>query len=436
MGSGDHAVMTPDTAVVHDSHRYRAEGYPWAEWDLFRSEAPVYWYDRPGIEPFWSITRYADVKFVSGSNTAFVNGGGRLRLDLAANDTRFWSAYRERMIARGWDPDQPPDFIYTDRPDHWDMRRLASPEFTPRAMRARSASLTAHAERFAEEFTAKLRRNGSADLVEDLAVKLPLATICEMIGASPDDWQDVHAWTAVLFRDPELMRFARAGESMKDLRRRMFVEFEEWIFAQIEERRSAEASGDDLISILLRSEVYGEPLTPQQLLGYIRLLITAGNETTRNAATGGMIALIEHPDELAKLVEAIDDPVVVDRAVEEIVRWTSPVIQFARVCTRDTVVGDQLIRAGDHVGTWYPSANRDERQFDDPYRFDISRWPNDHLAFGHGAHFCLGTHLARWELRAFFKAVAPRLVGLQLDDDLLRIGHLHVGPVQRQTVRI
>ena len=255
-----------------------------------------------------------------------------------------------------------------------------------------------------------------------------------MLGASPEDWEQVHAWTAVMFDAPSLMRFAEKGESKKEMRRRMFVEFEDWIFEQIAERRSTDCSGPDLISILLRSEIEGEPLTPQQLLGYIRVLIAAGNETTRNAATGGMIVLLENPGELKFLLNHLDESAVIDAGVEEILRWTSPVIQFARVCTRDTQINDQVIKAGDHVGIWHASANRDNRQFDEPYRFDVQRTPNDHLAFGHGAHFCLGTHLARWELRSFFRAVIPLLPQVSLDGHLERVGHLHVGPIQRQMV--
>ena len=169
--------MHVDEAIIHDLDRYRTEGYPWAEWDLFRDEAPVYWYEREGITPFWSITRYADVKRVSGDDETFANGEGRLRLDLAERDTRFWDGYRERMIERGWDPNEPPDFIYTDRPVHWDMRRLVAPEFTPKAMRSREESLTLHAQMYAAEFANKVRNHGTADLVEDLAVKLPLACL-------------------------------------------------------------------------------------------------------------------------------------------------------------------------------------------------------------------------------------------------------------------
>ncbi|MGZ0217626.1 MAG: cytochrome P450 [Acidimicrobiales bacterium] len=428
--------MQVDDVIIHDLNRYGTEGYPWAEWDLLRAEAPVYWYERDGIEPFWAITRYEDVRYVSGANDRFANGLGRLRIDLAERDRRFWVNYRARVAESGWDVEEPPDFIFKDRPEHWDMRRLVSPEFTPKAMRQREETLVSHSKQFADEFSLKLATEGSADLVEDLAVKLPLATICEMFGVDPAAWAQVHAWTAVLFNDPSLVRYCEPGESLRDMRRRMMVEFEAWIFDLIETRRDEGASGGDLVSILLRSELHDRPLTPQELLGYVRLLIAAGNETTRNASTGGMIALLEQPDQLEILLGGLDDDDVLNSAVEEILRWTSPVIQFARICTEDTVVGGQLIKAGDHVGIWHASANRDERKFPEPYTFDLLRAPNEHVAFGHGAHFCLGTHLARWELRAFFRAVTPLLSGVRLDGEAMRVGHLHVGPINRQMVTV
>ncbi len=428
-----------DDVVIHDTERYAAEGYPWAEWDLLRAEAPVYWYVRDNIVPFWAVTRHEDVKWVSGQNKTFINGGGRLRLAAADRDLRFWARYRRRATEIGWDPTEPPDFIFKDRPDHWDLRRLVVPEFTPKAMRARSASLERHARRFAQEFEAKIADEGAADIVEDLAVKLPLAAICEMVGVSADDWAQVHAWTSALFDDPDLDRFCLPGEAHDDMRTRMLREFDAWIGELIARRRRDGADGTDLVSILLRSETDAGPLSAQQLIGYLRLMIAAGNETTRNAASGGVIALLEHRDQLDLLNERIGDsgagdPGAVETAVEEVLRWTSPVIQFARTCTRDTELGGQTIKAGEHVGVWYPSANRDERQFAEPYRFDVQRTPNDHLAFGHGAHFCLGVHLARWELRAFFRVVAPLLDGLALDGGQSRIGHLHVGPIKRQMV--
>jgi cholest-4-en-3-one 26-monooxygenase len=427
------AMLELDTIDIHSTERYAAEGYPWAEWDRLRDEAPVYWYEREGIAPFWAITRHADVKAVSTDNRTFINGGGRLRLADEDFDRRFWASYRRRAERLGWDAAEPPDFIFTDRPQHWDMRRLVAPVFTPKAIAERAERMLGHARRFVDEFVDRLDRDGRADVVEDLAVKLPLATICDLMGVEPDEWQQIHLWTKVLFPEPDHAMFCLEGEDLPAMRRRLFRQWEDWIDGQIERRRAEGATGDDLVSVLVRSELHGQPLTAQQLHGYIVLLIAAGNETTRNAAAGGTIALLEHPGELARL--QADPDGLLETTVEEVLRWTSPVIQFARTATRDVEMHGQTIRAGEHVGIWYPSANRDARAFPDPYTFDIGREPNDHLAFGRGAHFCLGTHLARAELRAYFAAVAPILDQLELDGGTERIAHLHVGPLKRQLVR-
>jgi cytochrome P450 len=162
-------------------------------------------------------------------------------------------------------------------------------------------------------------------------------------------------------------------------------------------------------------------------------LIGAGNETTRNAITGGVMALLQHPDQRDLLA---DDPAgLVETAVDELLRWTSPVIQFARTATADFELAGTKISAGDTVGLWYPSANRDERQFPEPYRFDVRRKPNYHLAFGHGQHFCLGANLAKWELRAVFRELAPHLRHFELAGEPKRLAHLHVGAIQSLPVR-
>jgi cytochrome P450 len=190
---------------------------------------------------------------------------------------------------------------------------------------------------------------------------------------------------------------------------------------------------DNLTARVAEAVVDGEPLTAQQLHGYLVLLIGAGNETTRNAITGGVIALLENPDQLGLLCA---NPEFIDTAAEEILRWVSPVIQFARTATGDVEMHGELIREGDTVGLFYPSANRDERAFEDPYRFDITRSPNYHQAFGHGAHFCLGANLARWELRAALRALIPLLPRLELVGDSTRFGMLHLGILQHQGLRL
>ena len=184
------------------------------------------------------------------------------------------------------------------------------------------------------------------------------------------------------------------------MRKRLHAELHDYVEDLIATKRRRPA--DDLATIVVNGEPGGAPMTDQQIHGYLTLLIAAGNETTRNAISRGILALVDHPDQASRLR---DDPErLVEPAAEEIVRWTTPVIQFARTATTDVELHGQTIRAGQHVGLWYGAANRDPRVFDRPYEFDVGRDPNEHLGFGHGVHFCLGANLARWELRAALAA--------------------------------
>lgn len=423
---------------IHSVGRYETEGYPWADWDRLRDEAPVYWYDREGIAPFWAITRYEDVKRIGSDDRTFINGGPRLRLASEAHDRRMAEVMAKRAALNDWDPDEPADMVFFDDPRHTEFRLLVARAFTPARCRTMAAGLDELAARFVDEFEAKLAGGGPVDLVEDLAVPLPLATICEMMGVPVDDWADIHRWTDSAFDTPST-RWALPGESRADMRRRLRIEHFHYLDDLIARKRAE--PGDDLTTTLVQAEVTQPdgstgPLTQQQLHGYLILLFAAGNETTRNATSRGILALLEHPDELARL---LDDPGRhVETAVEEIVRWTSPVIQFARTATRDVELRGQTIRAGDTVGLWYPSANRDERQFDEPYRFDVGRDPNYHVGFGHGAHFCLGANVARWELRAMFRELARRdvLGRIELAGAGEWMTDLHVGTLTHQPVRL
>ena len=424
--------ITLENIDIHSTSRLQEQGYPWEAWDLLRREAPVYWYEREDIEPFWAVTRYDDVHFVGSNDRLFVNGGPRLRLASASDDREAKERSLRRAEIRGWDPDEVPDLVYMDKPRHTEFRNLAARSFTPRAMRALEGHLASYATRFIDEFVDLLDKNGEADLVEDFAVKLPLATICDIMGLPVDDWSRIHTWTGAFFEsEAEVMRLARDDETLDDLRFRLSMEFYEYCAETA--RRAKAAQDGSLTARVATGEVEGQPLTAQQLHGYLVLLIGAGNETTRNAIAGGVVALLRHPDQLSLLCQ---HPELIDTATEEILRWVSPVIQFARTATDDVVLGGKRIRSGDTVGIFYPSANRDEGAFDDPYRFDITRSPNYHQAFGHGAHFCLGANLARWELRATLRALLPVLPRLQLVGVPQRVGHLHLGIVKHQTISL
>lgn len=430
-------MTTPqlDSLDIHDKHLYVSRGYPWQEWDLLRREAPVFWYEREGIAPFWAITRHADILTVSRHSDVFVNSR-RLRLQGTEEDNQQLGWMRMRAESRGWDPDEVPDFIFMDDPRHRNFRLLSARSFTPAALRNLEVHFDDLSRKFADEFETELTqaaaRGETCDFVRGFAQKLPIAAIGEMMGLPPDDWMRLKQLTNVMigaaepdFFEPEEdhnLGILRAAEEMTD-----------YMIEVVRNRRARGPDGQDLSNLIVHSQIDGKPLTEQQLQGYLFVILAAGNETTQNAISGGISALLEHPDQSDLLCS---DPSLVESAAEEILRWTSPVVQFARTAVKDFELAGTTIKAGQDVGMWYPSANRDETVFKDPYRFDITRNPNHHLAFGgFGAHFCLGANLARWELRAALRALIPILPRLEAAGALERVPNLHVSAIYRLPVR-
>ena len=429
-----------DQLDITTTARYVEHGFPWREWDVLRDVAPVYRYERPGVPPCWVVTRYEHIKDVERRPDVFINGGPILRLDSDDRLARL-ADFKVRQAQRwGWDPDEPLDMVYRDRPDHTEFRMLSMSRFTRGAMTRLEADLAQLARTFVARFVDVARRaaadggdrgDGSVDVVSTLSVGVPLATICRIIGVPTSDWRDILRWTDGLMFPAVATAAAHAGETPRDTRRRLGLEYKQYLDDLIAERRRD--PHDDLASALVHASIDGVALTDQQLHGYLVLLVGAGNETTRNAITGGVHALLEHPGERDRL--AGDPAGLVETATEEILRWTSPVVQFARTATTDVELGGVTIRAGDTVTLWYPSANRDERQFADPYRYDVTRDPNHHLAFGFGEHFCLGANLARWELRAVFRELAPHLASFQAAGPVHRHPDLHVPAIHEFRVR-
>jgi cholest-4-en-3-one 26-monooxygenase len=426
------SALELDRVDITDPELYCGErGYPWREWDLLRREAPVYWYERPGWAPFWAITRHEDVLEISRRSDVFVNSQ-RLRLASIADDERMHSSVARRNQRMGWDPAEPLDLVFMDDPKHRRLRLLTASAFTPAALRRMEKALDEMAREFASEFAAQLEREGACDFVEAFAVKLPLATIGHMMELPAGDWMRLKVLTNVTLGAPE-PSFLRPDEPMARARERASRELVDYMLGIAARRRAEGARGDDLTATLLRGELDGEPLTEQQLIGYLVLLLGAGNETTRNAISGGVQALLQHPEQRDRLCA---NPSLVHSAAEEILRWTSPVVQFARTALEDFELSGVTIRAGQDVGMFYPSANRDEEAFAEPYRFDVARRPNNHLAFGgYGAHFCLGANLARWELRAALRALVPVLPRLALAGRETRVPFLHVPAIQHLPVR-
>ncbi len=433
-----------DAVDITSMPRYVQHGYPWADWDLLRAHAPVYRYaGRPRFSPFWAVTRYDDVRFVSSQPELF-SSRGVIRLDTDNGLGRLETYKRKRAERHGWDPLVPMDLLYMDRPEHLELRSLAVRRFTPRAIAALASHLDGLAQRFVGAFIAQARAASPepVDVVEQLSVGLPIATICGLLGVPTDEWPTIRRWSDQTLLTPDMNHpDVRPGETPADVRRRAGQEYHDHRQHLIDMARSHQVKtspnissniSSNIVSLLASATINGEPLSDQTLHGYIELLVGGGNETTRNTITGGVRALLDHPDQAALL--AADPEGVVDSAVEEILRWVSPVIQFARSATADVELAGQRIAAGDTVVLFYPSANRDERQFPDPYRFDVRRDPNSHVTFGHGEHFCLGANLARWELRAVFRHLAPHLANLRSAGEPTHLPGLHVGAVAAQPV--
>ena len=420
------------TIDIHTPRLYAEQGYPWQAWDLLREQAPVYWYERDDVEPFWANTRHPDVMTISGHPRVFINGGPRLRLTLKHEVELGRGGIDAFGTARGWDPLEPPDLVFMDDPRHRQTRKASSGAFTQGCMRSMAAHFDTLALKFTDELIDSLEARGTVDFVRELACKLPLAATGEIMGLAPDDWRQILVWSSAVIGEVE-PEYMLPGETAIQTSERQSNEFREYLENLIHEHRQPGGGPSDFINRLVNARVQGKPMNDQQLIGYLFVLIAAGNDTTRNATVGGLVALLEHPEQRARLCA---DPGLIGGAVDEILRWTSPVVCFLRTCTEDFNLSGTRIKAGDTVCMFYPSANRDAAVFSDPYRFDIARTPNDHIAFGYGAHFCIGTNLARAELRSALKALLPIMPRLEVAGAAHRIANTHVSGISKLPVRL
>jgi cytochrome P450 len=402
-----------DSLDVIGPDHYAAHGYPHAAWKRLRREAPVRWFDLPGGVGFFAVVKRADIVWISKQPERFRNGPRLAIFEEGA------PVEGERTLAR--------HLLNMDPPEHADFRGAASSWFTPRAIERRRSEVM----RITHEALDAMAGDGServGDFVADLAAPVTLAVLADMLGVPREDWRLMFRWTNQIVgaSDPEFQQGDEPIHAVEDARSGLF----QYFLRLAEERRKAPR--DDMVSVLANARVGEKPIPVFELLSYFLLLVVAGNETTRNAASGGLLALIENPAELAKLRAR---PGLVERAVEEIVRWTTPVIQFCRTPVEDVEIRGQKVRAGDSLCLFYPSANRDEDVFPDPDVFRIDRHPNPHLGFGIGEHFCLGASLARLELRVIFRALAERLEHVEPAGPSERMRSSFLGGVKRMPIR-
>jgi cholest-4-en-3-one 26-monooxygenase len=401
-----------------DPARFEQDGYPWGAWDLLRRVAPVYWYERPCFAPFWAITRYADLVAISKDSERFANWP-RPMIRAEHHDQSKECIRGAQALA--------PDLLEMDPPKHTRHRRTVNRFFTPQAVQRLAPTIDHIVGDVISGMVARL--DGEFDLAADLAGRIPIAVICRMLGVADDDVPAILVWVNewVAPADPAYQRGRALAHTLEDATRALY----EYFRVLIAQRRADPR--DDLVSHLLRTEIDGQPASEAELLSMCVLLLVSGHETTRNAITGGVLALLDHPDQWARLRS---DDTLLDPAVEEILRWTSPIIHFARTAIVDVEIAGQRIRRGDTLALFYPSANRDERVFADPYRFDLGRRPNPHVAFGgFGDHHCLGAPLARAEIRMTLCQLLRRFPALTVAVAPERVRSAFVSGIKRLVVR-
>jgi cytochrome P450 len=375
-----------------------------AAFATLRAERPIAFFEEPEFEQiprgpgYWALTRYDDVWTASRRPDVFISGRGVNIADMPVEISEFFGS-----------------MISMDDPRHAKLRGIINRGFTPKMV----SSLSDGVRVKAREIVDRVAPMGECDFVQEIAGALPLQIICDMMGIPASGYQRIFELTNIILGvgDPEYVN------SLEDL---MAAAMELYQFAMELGEQKLREPGDDITSKLMHADVEGEALTTQELGSFFILLVAAGNETTRNAISHGMKALTDHPDQRRIWMDHFD--AVTPTAVEEIVRWASPVIHFRRTVSRDTEIGGQPLAEGEKVVLWYNSANRDETKFDHPERFDVRRTPNEHVGFGAGGpHFCLGAHLARREIAVMFDELFRRLPDIEVTGppDMLQSSFIH-----------
>ena len=375
-----------------------------------RQTAPVSWVDVPGYRPFWAITKHADIMAIERADDLFTNSP-RPVLTTTEGD--------EQQAAMGVST-----LIHMDDPQHRKVRAIGADWFRPKAMRALKVRVDELAKSFVDQMA---DRGGECDFVTEVAVNFPLYVIMSLLGIPESDFPRMLTYTQELFGsdDAELQR----GVTMEERGLALFEMFN--YFNEITAARRAHPT-EDLASAIANARIDGEPLSDIDTVSYYLIVATAGHDTTSATISGGLQALVENPDQLHRLQH---DPNLMGLATEEMIRWVTPVKEFMRTAQQDTVVRDVPIAAGDSVLLSYPSGNRDEEMFTDPFKFDVGRDPNKHIAFGYGVHFCLGAALARMEVNSFFSALLPRLKSIELAGTPEHTATIFVGGLKHLPIR-
>lgn len=408
-------IMDEAARVLADPTAYADEKRLHHALTHLRAHAPVSWVEVEGYRPFWAITKHADVMAIERQNDLFTNHPRPLLMV---------TELEEKLLADQEAGIGLRTLIHMDDPHHRDMRKIGVDWFRPKAMRA----LKTRCDELAKIYVDKmLERGPELDFVQEIAVNYPLYAILSLLGLPESDFPRMLKLTQEMFGgdDTELRR----GEVNTDVLATL-LDFFNYFSALTASRRAHPT--EDLASAIANATINGEPLSDMDTISYYVIVASAGHDTTSAAISGGLLALLENPGELARLQQ---DTGLMGTAVEEMIRWVVPVKEFMRTAQADTEVRGVPIAEGESVLLSYVSANRDEEVFADPFRFDVGRDPNKHLSFGHGVHFCLGAALARLEMNSFFSELIPRIKSVEMADDPQLIATTFVGGPKHLPIR-
>lgn len=380
-----------------------------------REQDPVCRVEHPDFEPFWAITRHEDIKAISQNNAAFLNNPRTVLIQ-----REFEQALLEQFGTRnGLET-----LIHMDNPKHKKLRNVTREWFKPGPI----DKLRGDIEAIAREYVDKMEQmGGECDFVKDIALLYPLRVIMSIIGVAPEEEPMMLKMTQELFggQDPTQSRGVSVEDGLAVL-----TDFFTYFTGVVDDRKKHPTG--DLASVLANALIDGEPMEHLDQISYFIITATAGHDTTSATISGGMKALLEHPDQLAKLR---DNPELAPQAAREMIRWVSPVRHMMRTTTDDIVLRGKSLKAGDSLCLWYPSANRDSDAIDNPDTFDIERDNRNQLAFGFGGHMCLGQHLAILEVECFFRELLPRLKHIELAAEPEWVQAIFVGGLKSMPVR-
>ena len=375
-----------------------------------RRQSPVHWTAPEGYRPFWMVTKHADIMEIERQSDRFLN---EPRLILSTiEDERRMEAAKNAMLRT---------LVNMDNPDHRLFRAIAQAWFMPPNLQKLEARVAALAREFIDRMAAM---GGDCDFARDVANWYPLKVIMTILGVPAEDEPLMLRLTQELLgsSDPDMKRSGARGGTYRD--------FSTYFAKMTADRRRNPR--DDVATVIANAKIDGKPIGELEATSYYVIIATAGHDTTSSTTAGGLLALLQHPEALRRLRA---EPSLLSTAVEEMIRWVSPVKHFFRTATQDYVLRGQKIKAGDSLMMCYPSGNRDEGAFADPFSFQIDRSPNRHLAFGFGPHLCLGMHLARLEIRAFFHELLPRLDHIELAGEPAWVEANFVNGLKRMPIR-